>query len=335
MPYDTPQTHESQIMSRKRIFITGASGCVGHYVSAILSQQTDAELFLLVRDPEKLNLSAPADIAARITVLTGDMLTIETFADVLATIHVAILTATAWGGPDTYRVNLDKTHQLIRCLNPEICERVIYFSTASVIDRHQQPCPEAETLGTEYIRSKYLCLQQLPELPLASRVTTLFPTLVFGGDAHKPASQIAGGMTELRRWAWLARFLKGDGSFHFIHAQDIAQIVLHLVQHPEFAQGERLVMGQPEVSLNQLITAICAAEQQRIFWQLDLTPTLIAVLIKLFRVQMTPWDAFCLQQRHFGYAHPINPQTWGLTPYCESLPELLRVTQTDLAPLQV
>lgn len=40
----------------KRIFITGASGCIGHYITEALIQQTDHELFLLVRNPQKLRL---------------------------------------------------------------------------------------------------------------------------------------------------------------------------------------------------------------------------------------------------------------------------------------
>jgi nucleoside-diphosphate-sugar epimerase len=318
-------------MSCKRILITGASGCIGHYITEALSQQTDAELFLLVRNPAKLRLPAQHD-PHKITVLTGDMLAIDALAELLATIHIAILTATAWGGPDTYRVNLEQTHRLLHLLNPDCCERVIYFSTASILNQQQQLFAEAEALGTEYIRSKSLCLQKLVEHPLADRVTTLFPTLVFGGDAQKPASFLSSGIGEFRRWAWLARFLKGEGSFHFMHGRDIAQIILHLVQHPDLAQGERLVLGQPEVSLNQLIAAICAAEKQKIFWQLDLSPPLVALLVKLFRVQMTAWDAFCLKYRHFSYTQPTNPQTWGLTPYCDSLPKLLQMTQMDLAP---
>lgn len=62
-------------MSQKRILLTGASGCVGHYISEKLVQETEHELYLLVRNPSKLQV----DIQARpgITVLQGDMLEIE------------------------------------------------------------------------------------------------------------------------------------------------------------------------------------------------------------------------------------------------------------------
>ncbi|WP_310413618.1 NAD-dependent epimerase/dehydratase family protein, partial [Chamaesiphon sp. OTE_8_metabat_110] len=44
-----------------RILVTGASGCVGHYISETLIQNTDHELFLFVRNPVKLQV----DIKAR------------------------------------------------------------------------------------------------------------------------------------------------------------------------------------------------------------------------------------------------------------------------------
>ena len=37
-----------------RIFITGASGCIGHYLVETLIENTDHELFLMMRNPAKL-----------------------------------------------------------------------------------------------------------------------------------------------------------------------------------------------------------------------------------------------------------------------------------------
>jgi nucleoside-diphosphate-sugar epimerase len=55
----------------KRIFITGASGCIGHYMTEALIQNTNHELYLLVRNPDKLKF----DYQARpgIHLLVGDM----------------------------------------------------------------------------------------------------------------------------------------------------------------------------------------------------------------------------------------------------------------------
>ena len=41
----------------KKVFITGASGCVGHYLIEELLAKTDYELYLLVRDRRKLQIN--------------------------------------------------------------------------------------------------------------------------------------------------------------------------------------------------------------------------------------------------------------------------------------
>ena len=42
----------------KKVFITGASGCVGNYLIEMLLAKTDYELYLLVRDRNKLVAAA-------------------------------------------------------------------------------------------------------------------------------------------------------------------------------------------------------------------------------------------------------------------------------------
>ncbi|NJK53172.1 MAG: NAD(P)-dependent oxidoreductase, partial [Leptolyngbyaceae cyanobacterium SU_3_3] len=47
-------------MTSKRIFVTGASGCIGHYIAETLIQETEHELFLMVRNPDKLKFDVHA-----------------------------------------------------------------------------------------------------------------------------------------------------------------------------------------------------------------------------------------------------------------------------------
>ena len=125
-----------------RIFITGASGCVGQYIVEALIQQTDHELFLLVRNPAKLTV----DVEQRpgVQVITGDLLHIEGHEALLKTMDVAILTAAAWGDPQqTQLVNVTKTLALLKRLDPSRCRQVIYFSTASILDQQNRLLAEA------------------------------------------------------------------------------------------------------------------------------------------------------------------------------------------------
>ncbi|MBD6619826.1 NAD(P)-dependent oxidoreductase [Komarekiella sp. 'clone 1'] len=312
-------------MSQKRILVTGASGCVGHYISEALIQNTNHELFLLVRNSKKLQV----DIQARsgITVLQGDMQKISHFADLLQTIDIAVLTATAWGGDETFDINVTKTLELLNLLNPERCEQVIYFSTASVLDRHNKPLKEAGEIGTDYIRSKYQCLHQKSKLAIAPKITTVFPTLVVGGDANKPYSPVTSGIPEVTKYVNLIRFLKVDGSFHFIHGRDIATVVQYLIDHPpQINQPRSFVLGQAPLTANQALKEVCAYLGKKIYFRIPLSLGLANLIIAVFRIQMAAWDRFCMNDRHFTYEKAINPSSFNLPNYCATMSDVLKIS---------
>jgi nucleoside-diphosphate-sugar epimerase len=75
----------------RRILITGASGCIGHYLSEAFIDHTDDELFLVLRDPKKL--SVPVDSRPGVHIVQADLRNIEPLHDLLSTIHCAVLGA--------------------------------------------------------------------------------------------------------------------------------------------------------------------------------------------------------------------------------------------------
>ncbi len=309
----------------KRILVTGASGCIGHYVTDALIQETDHELYLLVRNPNKLQVDTQS--RPGITVLQGEMREIERFADLLRTIDTAVLTATAWGGDDVFETNVLKTIELLNLLDPAVCQQVIYFSTASILDRNNQLLKEAGVLGTDYIRSKYDCLTRLSKLAIAPQTSILFPTLVFGGDAQKPYSHVSSGLPEVVKWMDLIRCFKADGSFHFIHGRDIAQVVRYLIDNPTQGNEPRqFILGQERLTVNQAIEEICAYLDKKIYFRIPLYLSLANLLIVLFRIQMADWDRFSLRYRHFSYDNPVNPASLGLPNYCATLSDILKIS---------
>ena len=306
-----------------RIFLTGASGCIGHDLAKILIEETGHELFFLVRNPAKLQFDYKA--RSGINIIPGDLLEIEKFADVLKTIDTAILAATAWGAPKvTFEVNVVQTLALMNLLDPEKCQQVIYFSTASILGQNNQLLPEAGRIGTDYIRTKYECFTQLKKLAIAPKITTVFPTLVLGGGENQPYSHLTAGFPEVIKWMNLIRWFKADGSFHFIHTRDIAQVVRYLVDHPQ-AQSSQLVLGNAPTTANQAIAEICHYLHKPIYFQIPLSITLANFFIKIFRIQMAEWDRFCLNYRHFTYQNPVNPATFGLKSYYPTITDFLRI----------
>lgn len=321
-------------MASKRIFITGGSGCIGHYIADLLIQRTDHELFFLIRNLDKVQFDHK--VRPGIHLIQGDMLDIEDQAELLATIDVAILTANAWGGAqEVFDVNVARTTRLMKLLDPQRCQKVLYFSTASILGRNNQPLQAAKQLGTDYIRSKYDCFSQLPRLEIANKITVLFPTLVFGGSNEKPYSHLSGGLPEIVRWLGLVRFFTADASFHYLHAYDIAQVVTYLVDRPlppkvvnamDNHAVRQVILGNPVVQVQDAVREICNYFGKSIWFRLHISQWFANFIIRVFRIQMAAWDRFCMDYRHFCYQNPVNPEVLGLTPLCPTLGDVLQAT---------
>ncbi|MBU6429739.1 MAG: NAD(P)H-binding protein, partial [Cyanobacteria bacterium REEB65] len=68
-------------MSEQRhVFVTGASGCVGHYVVESLLQNPLFRIHALLRDPGKLR----ADLCERVEVMRGSLEDLSSFQAQLA-----------------------------------------------------------------------------------------------------------------------------------------------------------------------------------------------------------------------------------------------------------
>ncbi|NJK37719.1 MAG: NAD(P)-dependent oxidoreductase [Oscillatoriales cyanobacterium RM2_1_1] len=309
----------------KRILITGASGCIGHYVTEQLIQQTYHQLFLLVRDPSKLGFDTT--VRSGIQILQADLRQIDQFHQLLSTLDIAILIATSWGGrEEIFDINVNSVISLLQGLNSQ-CQQVIYFSTASILDHNHQLLPEAGTIGTDYISSKYQCLTKIQELtPNLPPIRVLFPTLVLGGAPDKPSSHVSSGISEIVNWLPLIRWFKTDASFHFVHGADIAQVVSYLIEHPAQNQDlEYFVLGSAPTTVNQVIEDACRFFQQRIYFRFNLALWLANIFIKVFRIQMADWDRFCLNYRHFTYQNPVSPATFQLPVHCATVTDIFQL----------
>ncbi|MDT7946113.1 MAG: NAD(P)-dependent oxidoreductase [Cyanobacteriota bacterium PSP.bin.10] len=313
----------------RNLFLTGASGCLGHYVLERLAQQRDPEfperpayhLYVLIRETSRLRLPLER-LPAPITWVPGDLLRIREHAALLHQMDGLIHMAAAWGDPAlAWAVNVTHTLELFQLLDPERCQQVIYFSTASLLNQDLEPLAIAGRAGTDYIRSKYEMLLRRQESGFwPERLLTLYPTLLFGGSPHHPYSHITAGLKDVLRWLDLIRFLRVDASFHFIHAADVAEMVAHWVAHPPGA-GD-WVLGNSPLSLDECVEQVCAYFKKRIYFRVPLPLALVRGLAFLFRVRLSEWDEYCLRQRHFVYP-ALSPETLGLRCHFPTVASLL------------
>jgi nucleoside-diphosphate-sugar epimerase len=299
-----------------KVFMTGASGCVGSYLVDLLAP--DYELYLLVRNPGKLKFD-PAK-RKNITVIQGDMDAIGEQASLLAEMDYCIHVATAWGGEGTERINVDRVHEMFNLLNPAKVKRIIYFSTASILGRGNQLLPEAGEFGTEYIRTKYTCYVHLRECKLYDRIVTVFPTFVFGGDENHPFPHFGADVAAIRRLSGLIGRLNVPIKFHFIHAQDIGKIVKYLMEQPKV--GANYVMGNEPLTFGEFAKRLALFFGHRVRWQVKVSPQGVLKLAKILRVKMDAWSRFCAGYGDFVY-ETVNCRSLGMSSSYDTVEKVL------------
>jgi nucleoside-diphosphate-sugar epimerase len=303
----------SRNTSCTNVFITGGSGCVGQYLLDLLVEDERYRCWLLLRNPGKLTPAIRDH--PRVTVIEGSLADRHAWYGPLQHSDILIHMATSWdGNQNAFVVNVDQALALMGAVNRERCRKILYFSTGSILDTDNRPLEFAKVEGTDYIRSKYACYERLGELDVRDRITVLFPSLILGASKDKPVSHVSSGIPRIARWLGVIRFFKADGSFHYIHAHDIALIAHYLLEHE--CGSRELLLGNPAITFNECIEQLCAYFGKKILWRFELTPPLVQSIIKLFRIQMSPWDYYYIKQRHFRYKRIFNPATFGLkTPF--------------------
>ena len=291
---------------RKKIFITGASGCVGHYVLDELVGRHDLELHLLCRKPSRLRI----DIASidHVHVHEGNLKTIEKQRDLLSDCAAIIHIATDWSDSDYARyLNVQQTHEMFSYTSNTL-EKIIYFSTASIMGPGNQVIPEAGKYGSGYVRSKYEAYQSLKTSPYWEKMYNLFPTLVFGGDETHPESHISQGLVPSLKFAKVIRFFYLDGKFHYIHAKDIAKVTRYLLDHD--LKKRDLVLGFDAIDGKSAVRQVCDMFQIPIYFQKRINPNIVYMLARLFGIKIGPWEKHCIENPDMSY-DVVNPETLG------------------------
>ena len=296
-------------MSLERVFVTGATGCVGQYLVDALASRRDVEVHALVRPGSALE--PPADASATFVTHEGALEAIDDHVETVRRCDAIIHLAAAWDdSPRAELVNVDRTLEMVAACDPSRCRRVIAVSTASVLAADNSLLPEALVHGTAYVRSKHLACRRLADSPVADRLVTFFPTLIFGGDATHRWSHVARELAQAERYLWLARFFRAEGCFHFIHARDLAAMIVRVLE--EGSPAPRVVPGQPATSFDEALAAICQVRGWRYRGTLALTPPRVLAGARLLGARLSAWDRYAIEHPRFEY-RVTRPEDLGLT----------------------
>tara|TARA_B100001121_G_scaffold309747_1_gene337747 strand:+ start:1122 stop:2057 length:936 start_codon:yes stop_codon:yes gene_type:complete len=281
------------------IFITGATGCIGHYVLMELRQKfPTAHLHLLVRKTKKFKFDVES--WPNVTIHPGDMDAIETCKEALHTTDYVVHIATVWGYDldVNIRINSDRTLEMLGYTDPNRLKKIIYFSTASILTDNNQLSPAAKTEGSPYVKSKLDAYNAIQDSQWANKVVTLFPTMVLGGAENAPYSHISQGLLDIRRHISWARWFHLNGAFHFLHAEDIAKMVtISMTQDVP----KDMVMGNPKITFNDAILELAETMGKKPWLQLHIPQWMINALVLIFKRRMDSWGAHCAKNPHFLY----------------------------------
>jgi len=294
---------------KAKVFITGITGCVGHYIFDLLIKNPEYELYLLVRNPKKMM----RDLSG-VRVIQDELKNIKNHEDLLAQMDYVVHAAAGWGETEA---NDEYTLNFFNLLNPEKVKKVIYFSTASILGSDNKLVPGLDKIGTSYIKGKFRCHRQLPKLKIYDKIITLYPTWVLGGSKNHPYSHATEGIKSAVKWLWLVRFFTFDLSFHFIHAADIALIVDYLLKNE--TKEKNYVLGNQLITATELIKQICRFFHKRVYFMIKISSSLVKLLAGR---RLSDWDRYCLDKKDFSYG-VVNPEAFGLKSNYNTLSEIL------------
>ena len=243
-----------------KIFLTGATGFVGHHVAKALAER-GAELRLLVRASSKVsNLEGIAG-----DTVVGDLSKPGSYAPALqgcdAVMHVAADYRLWIRDPDAmYRANVDGTRDLLKLAREAGVRRVVYtssvatmaFRTDGIVVNEDTPVSISDMVGHSK-RSKFLAEQQaIAAAKDGQQVIILNPTTPIGPNDWKPTPTGRIFVDFLNR-----KFpAYEDTGLNLVDVAEIARI--HAAALEVGTPGRRYILGGENLTLKQILDKMSA-----------------------------------------------------------------------------
>jgi len=243
-----------------KVFLTGATGFVGHHVAMSLANE-GADLRLLVRKTSNLkNLEG-----IRGETVVGDLLEPEGLRSALegcdAVMHVAADYRLWIRDPQTmYRANVEGTRELLRMAREAGVPRVVYtssvatmhFRTDGLVINEDTPVSLKDMVG-HYKRSKFLAEQEAIKAAHGGQsVIVLNPTTPIGPNDAKP--------TPTGRI--FVDFLNGKFPAYMdtgLNLVDVSQVArTHVSALTVGKPGKRYILGGENLTLKQILDKMSA-----------------------------------------------------------------------------
>lgn len=298
----------------KKLFATGMGGCVGHYIYDELKKRDDLELTFLIRSPEKVKYDTSG-----ISIIKDEFRNIKKYAHIIKDSDYVIHLLADWGGEEG---NYQETLDLFDCIDPDKIEKILYFSTASILGKGNAPSKASLECGTPYIRGKYKMHETLVGMPHYAKTIVLYPTWVLGGDRSHPYSHAAIAIKQAAKWISVIKHFSIDISFHFMHSRDIALTSAHML-NSDIGSGE-FVLGNAPITSDEFIKAVCkeiGIKDSR--FKIRVPVELIRRVAFILGKKLSAWDNYCIDNRKNVYT-TISPASFGIKPEFDTAEKVLK-----------
>lgn len=289
-------------------------GCVGHYLFDELIKRDDLDLTFLIRSPQKVKYDL-----SKVNLIKDELKNIKKYSSLIKEMDYIVHLLPDWGGEEG---NFQETKEFFDCIDLNRTGKILYFSTASILGPENKAAREALACGTPYIRGKYKMHEELKTMPHLNKTVTLFPTWVLGGDEKHPYSHAYFAVKQAAAWIRLVKLFNIDITFHFIHARDVALSAMQILGS-DIQSGE-YVLGNPPVTFNGFIKAICAhlgIKDSR--YKIKVPVNFIGKISSLSGRNLSAWDNYCIDNRNTTY-NVSNPLTFGIQPEFDTAEKVLK-----------
>src|SRR3954470_13838608 len=243
-----------------KVFVTGATGFVGHHVACALAAQ-GAELRMLVR--KSSNFSNLEGI--RGDTFVGDLMEPESLRSGLggcdAVVHVAADYRLWIRDPQTmYRANVEGTRELLRLAREAGVKRFVYTSSVAtmrfrsdgLVVNEDTPVSLKDMIG-HYKRSKFMAEQEaIAAATKGQKVVILNPTTPIGPNDSKPTptGRIFVDFLNRKFPAYM------DTGLNLVDVSEVARTHVTALTRGRF--GRRYILGGENLTLKQILDKMSA-----------------------------------------------------------------------------
>ncbi len=244
----------------KKVLVTGGTGFLGAYILQALLENGYA--VRAIRRTAKLPLFIPQHILDQVEWVEGDLLDVVSLADALQDIDIVVHAAAmvsfhASDRKSLYKINIDGTANMVNLSIEAGVEKFVYISSVAALGRtsHGEMVDEkkkwqSSTTNTHYAISKHHAEREVWRgMGEGLDVIILNPSTIIGyGNWNDSSCKIFKSVYD--EFPWYTEGVNG-----FVAVEDIATIVVRLLQHDE-AVNERFIVNADNWTFKELFTQI-------------------------------------------------------------------------------